>query len=201
MGKKALIVVDVQNDFCPGGTLPVKEGDKTVPALNMYMDFFSSAGLPVYATRDWHPSVTRHFAEYGGVWPAHCVQGTKGAEFHPALKLPEETVIITKGERPEEDSYSGFDGRGPSGKGLKDSLKDASVDHIYIGGLATDYCVKQTVIDGLKEGFDVTVLTDAVKGVDVKAGDSERALDEMKALGADTVTIDDLKMRIARAGK
>lgn len=190
MERTALVIVDVQNDFCPGGNLAVREGDRIVPVLNRYIMLFDAAGLPVYATRDWHPPKTIHFIEQGGKWPPHCVQGTWGAEFHPELKLRKSAVVITKGESPDEDSYSGFDGTDEKGRGLAKALRDEKVGRLYIGGLATDYCVMQTALDALKEGFKVTVLVDAVKGVN--AGDSERALREMKDKGADIATIDDI---------
>ncbi|MBI5491321.1 MAG: nicotinamidase [Deltaproteobacteria bacterium] len=192
--KSALIVVDVQNDFCEGGALPVKGGRGTVPVLNRYIDLFKAAGLPVYFTRDWHPQRTVHFKEYGGSWPPHCVQGTKGAEFHPELKVPPDAAVITKGEDPEKDSYSGFDGKDPDGRELARVLRDEGVDHIYVGGLATDYCVRQTALDGLKAGLRVTVLLDAIKGVDVKEGDSGQAIDEMIEKGAGTTTVDEVEL-------
>lgn len=192
--KSALIVADVQNDFCEGGALPVKGGQNTVPVLNRYIDLFKAAGLPVYFIRDWHPQRTIHFREYGGAWPPHCLQGTKGAEFHPGLKVPPDAYIISKGEDPEKDGYSSFDGRGPDGRGLARILKEEGVDHIYVGGLATDYCVRQTALDGLKDGLRVTVLLDAIKGVEVKEGDSVRAIDEMIEEGAGTTIIDEVEL-------
>jgi nicotinamidase/pyrazinamidase len=190
----ALLVVDMQNDFCKGGALEVPEGDEVVPVINSYMEKFASAGLPILASRDWHPENTKHFKAYGGLWPVHCVQGTKGAEFHSGLKLPEGTVVITEGDTPDKEGYSCFEGRDPEGRGFGEVLRASGVNHLYVGGLATDYCVKATVIDALKEGFKVTLLVDAVRGVDLKPGDSERAIEEMKRNGADTLTIDKLKL-------
>lgn len=190
----ALVIVDVQNDFCPGGALPVREGDKVVPVLNKYIQMFQKAGLVIYASRDWHPEKTKHFKAFGGVWPPHCVQGTKGAEFHPDLKLSPQTIILTKGEDPNEDSYSGFQAHDPGQKPFTSSLKEKGIDHLYVGGLATDYCVRATVLDGLKQGFKVTVLMDAIKGVDIKPGDSINAIKEMENAGADTTTIKNLKL-------
>jgi nicotinamidase/pyrazinamidase len=199
--KAALLVVDVQNDFCHGGALEVPEGAEVVPVVNSYMEKFASAGLPILASRDWHPENTKHFKAYGGLWPVHCVQGTKGAEFHSGLKLPEGTVVITEGDTPDKEGYSCdkegyscFEGRDPEGRGFGEVLRASGVNHLYVGGLATDYCVKATVIDALKEGFKVTLLVDAVRGVDLKPGDSERAIEEMKRNGADTLTIDKLKL-------
>ena len=188
----ALVIVDVQNDFCPGGALPVPEGDTIVPILNKYIEKFQKAGLPIYASRDWHPEKTKHFKAFGGLWPPHCVQVTKGAEFHPDLKLPKETTILTKGEDPNEDSYSGFQAHDPEKISLTESLRKKKVKNLYVGGLATDYCVKATVLDALKEGFKVTVLIDAIRGVDVKSGDSINALKEMEKKGAETTMLKDL---------
>lgn len=194
MNKSALLAIDVQNDFCPGGALPVTDGDSVVPVLNRYIALFGAAGFPVYATRDWHPSETRHFKNFGGQWPTHCLQGTPGADFHPELKLPEDVVIISKGERFDSDSYSGFEGSDAVGRALADVLRDAGVTHLYVGGLATDYCVHETVLDAINEGFEVTLLLDAVKGVDVKEGDSEQAIEDMIEAGARTAIIDEIEI-------
>ena len=184
-GKDALVIVDVQNDFCPGGALPVAEGDKVVPVLNGYIRQFSAAKLAIFATRDWHPEKTSHFKTYGGVWPPHCVQGTKGADFHPELALPADAVIISKGMGCDEDSYSGFQGADGGGVKLADLLRRRGAKRLFVGGLATDYCVRQTVLDGLKEGFKVVLLEDAIRGVDIQPGDSERAVAEMIRAGAE----------------
>lgn len=194
MKKSALVIVDVQNDFCPGGALAIKNGDAVVPALNRYIERFKAVGLIVYATRDWHPEKTVHFREYGGRWPAHCVKWTVGAQFHPGLRLPEDVVIITKGDSPEENCYSAFNGKDAGGRPFSDALSDSRINHLYVGGLATDYCVRQTVLDALKQGFGVTVLLDAVKGVDVNTGDSRRAIDEMIEKGADTITFEEFEL-------
>lgn len=191
---KALVIVDVQNDFCPGGALPVPEGDKIVPVLNRYIEKFQKAGFVIYASRDWHPEKTKHFKVFGGVWPPHCVQGTKGAEFHPGLKLPAQTIILTKGEDPNEDSYSGFQAYTPDKNTFANDLKKRGVERLYVGGLATDYCVKATALDGIKQGFKLTMLVDAIKGVDIKPGDSEKALQEMDKAGADKITLQNLQL-------
>ena len=188
--KSAIIVADVQNDFCPGGALPVPDGDKVVDVLNRYMQIFSSKGIPIFITRDWHPEKTNHFKEYGGLWPAHCVKGTHGAQFHKKLKMFSGTTILTKGDRADRDDYSAFYAYTPDVTPFSDVLMRLGIKHLYIGGLATDYCVRETVLDALKRGFSVTVLLDAVKGVDINPGDSEKALQEMKEMGADTTTID-----------
>ncbi|OGP14999.1 MAG: nicotinamidase [Deltaproteobacteria bacterium GWA2_54_12] len=194
ISKKALLVVDMQNDFCPSGALGVPEGDRVVPILNKYIEIFRQAGLPIYFTRDWHPPVTVHFKPYGGVWPPHCVQGTHGAEFHPDLAVPPRAVIMSKGDDPKQDSYSAFFGHDEKGRSLAEVLREDGVNHFYIGGLATDYCVKETSLDAIKDGFEVTVLIDGVKGVDLSPGDSERAMEEVKRKGALTATLEDIDL-------
>ncbi|MBI2354214.1 MAG: bifunctional nicotinamidase/pyrazinamidase [Deltaproteobacteria bacterium] len=188
----ALLIVDLQNDFCPGGALPVPEGDLVVEPLNRAAQCFAAAGLPVVASRDWHPPVTRHFREYGGLWPPHCVQGSEGAAFHPALRLPEGSVVISKGSDPERDSYSAFEAATVEGRSLEEFLTSKGVRHLYVGGLATDYCVRSSVLDALRAGFAVTVLTDAVAGVEVAPGDSAKALEEMRQTGAQFGTVNEL---------
>ncbi len=192
--RAALIIVDVQNDFCPGGALAVPRGDEVVGVLNGYIEAFSSRGYPVLVSRDFHPRETGHFKGHGGRWPPHCVQGTGGAEFHPGLRLPEDVIIITKGDKPDEDAYSAFQGRDSRGRTLCKVLEEEGIGHVFVGGLATDYCVKETVLDALKNGLKATLLIDAVRGVDVNPGDSERAVEEMKRNGADTVTLDALRL-------
>jgi len=185
--KAALVVVDVQNDFCPGGALAVAEGDRVVEPLNRYIERFYVAGLPIFATRDWHPEKTTHFNAFGGIWPVHCVQGTFGAEFHCALRFGGDATIVSKGMAADSDSYSGFDAVDSAGVGLADLLNRSGAAIIYIGGLATDYCVKQTVLDGRQRGFDVVLLKDAIRGVDLAPGDSARALRAMLDAGARVV--------------
>jgi nicotinamidase/pyrazinamidase len=182
--KDALILVDVQNDFCPGGALAVKGGDEVVPVLNRIIERFTLGGLPIFATRDWHPEKTSHFSAYGGLWPVHCVQGTKGAEFHASLELENDIVVASKGMAPDEDSYSGFQARDPSGARLAELLRRKAIERIIVGGLATDYCVKHTVLDGLKEGFKVLLLADAIRAVNLKPHDGELAIAEMVDAGA-----------------
>lgn len=180
----ALLIVDVQNDFCPGGSLAVAGGDQVVPVLNAYAETFARAGRLVIAGRDWHPERTTHFAQFGGVWPAHCVQGTPGAEYHPDLNLPAGTVHVVKGTGADEDAYSEFQGRELSGRSLTQVLERHGIRKLYVGGLATDYCVRHTVLDALKAGYEVVVLEDAVRGVNVQPGDADRAIEEMRAAGA-----------------
>ncbi|MCX8188281.1 MAG: bifunctional nicotinamidase/pyrazinamidase [Nitrososphaeria archaeon] len=179
VGNDALIIVDVQNDFCPGGALAVPEGDKIVPVINKYIEKFVSKNAIVVATRDWHPKNHISFKEYGGLWPVHCVQNTWGAEFHPMLKLPKNVIVISKAFKPEIEAYSGF-----QGTELDKILRRNNVRRLFVAGLATDYCVKATVRDALKLGYEVYVLVDAVKGVNLKPKDSEEALNEMVNAGA-----------------
>ena len=188
----ALLIIDVQNDFCPGGALPVTDGDRVVEPLNRAAELFAAAGLQVVASRDWHPEMTGHFKAYGGVWPPHCVQGSKGAEFHSALKLPPDYLLISKGFEADGDSYSAFDGQLADGHPLLQLLESLGVVQLYAGGLATDYCVKETVLAALRYGFTVTVLEDAIAGVDVSPGDSLQALTEMQAAGASLCKVRDL---------
>ena len=186
---KALLIVDVQNDFCPGGSLAVREGDHVVPVLNEYIQRFEEAGLPVFASRDWHPVKTKHFKEHGGPWPPHCVQNTRGAEFHSGLELPADTTVVTKGTDPVDHGYSAFDGIDPAGNELARSLRHAAIKQLYIGGLTTDYCVRTSVLDARRQGFDTVVLLDAIRGIDVQEGDVARALDQMLRAGARTATL------------
>jgi len=177
--KRALIVVDVQNDFCPGGALAVAHGDEVVAPLNNLIEEFLERGEPVFKSRDWHPEKTKHFADYGGTWPVHCVQNTRGAEFHPELMDNIHIRVISKGLG-DEDCYSAFDGTN-----LALELRRLGVEEVWVGGLATDYCVKNTVLDALKEGFQVKALKDAMRPVEVNAGDGQRAIEEMQAAGAE----------------
>ncbi len=180
--KKALIVVDVQNDFCPGGSLAVANGDEVVAPLNKLMKEFLDRGEPVFKTRDWHPAETKHFAAYGGTWPVHCVQGTRGAEFHPELFDDPRITIISKGTNESADGYSGFDGTN-----LAQLLREKGVEEVLVGGLATDYCVKHTVLDARRAGFEVKALADAMRPVNLNPNDGEQAIEEMRAAGAEIV--------------
>lgn len=182
-----LLVVDVQNDFLPGGSLAVTGGDEVVPVLNRYVEMFVAHGLPVYATRDWHPERHCSFREQGGPWPPHCVQGTHGAEFAAGLRLPPSAAIISKATAAEKDAYSGFEG-----SNLDARLREAGIRRIFIGGLTTDYCVLNTALDGLQLGYQVFVLADAVRAVDVQPGDGRRAIEKMAALGARCISQQDI---------
>lgn len=181
----ALIIVDVQNDFCPGGSLAVPDGDQVVAPINRLLQY---PWLTV-ATKDWHPADHCSFHQQGGPWPPHCVQGTVGAELHPQLESSKIQVVITKGSRPDRDAYSGFDGTK-----LAEILRERGVKRVVVCGLATDYCVRATAQDALKEGFEVLVLEDAIRGVEVNPGDCQRAVDALKAAGARFIASTELRL-------
>ncbi len=178
----ALLIVDVQNDFLPGGNLAVPAGDAVIPVLNRAITLFGWHALPVYATRDWHPADHCSFAAQGGPWPPHCVAGTPGAAFASSLALPPTAHIVSKATTAEKDAYSGF-----AGTDLAEQLRAQHVTRLFIGGLATDYCVLNTVRDALAQGFRVVLLLDAIRAVEVKPGDGQAAIDEMVARGAEPV--------------
>jgi len=188
----ALLIVDVQIDFCPGGALAVPEGDRIVPVINRCIDHFSHKGIPVIASRDWHPPQTSHFREFGGLWPVHCVQESDGARFHPDLRLPPGAIIVSKGMDPARDDYSAFNAIDSLRVELGQLLDELGVERLYVVGLATDYCVRESVLEALRLGFGVTVISDAVKGVDIRDGDSDRAMAEMAAAGAAVRTSDEI---------
>jgi nicotinamidase/pyrazinamidase len=175
----ALLVVDVQQDFLPGGALGVAHGEEVVPALNRYLDLFHKQTLPVYATRDWHPRGHCSFEAQGGPWPPHCIAESCGAQFAAQLRLPPETVVISKADSADKDAYSGFEGTD-----LDVRLRRAGVRRLFIGGLATDYCVLNTVRDARRLGYEVYLLIDAARAVNVKPDDGRKAEDEMRRLGA-----------------
>lgn len=179
--RQALIVVDVQNDFCPGGTLAVPRGDEVIAPLNKLIDEFLKRGDPVFKSRDWHPPTTKHFAAYGGVWPVHCVQHTNGAEFHPALRHDPRIKGISKGTD-DADGYSAFDQTE-----LASELHQQGVEEVVVGGLATDYCVKNTVVDAIKHGFRVKAVEDAMRAVELQPGDGEKAIQQMREAGAEII--------------
>lgn len=174
----ALVIVDVQKDFCPGGALAVPHGEEVVSVLNEWIALARSAGIPIYVSRDWHPAGHGSFKDQGGPWPPHCVQNTPGAEFHPDLRLPGDAVIVTKGTDSRKDAYSAFDRTN-----LADLLYRGHVRRLWVGGLALDYCVRATVLDALTGGFEVHLLQEATRAVDVQPGDGRRALEELRAAG------------------
>jgi nicotinamidase/pyrazinamidase len=174
---QGLVIVDFQNDFCPGGALAVPDGDAIAGRIN---ELAASHDYDVViATRDWHPPDHRSFADQGGPWPVHCVAGTPGAELHHALDPTPIDAVVDKGQDVGTEGYSGFEGTR-----LADILREHGVDHVTVVGLATDYCVKNTALDALREGFSVTVDSTATRGVEVEEGDSERALEQVRAAGA-----------------
>ena len=176
----ALLLVDVQNDFCPRGALAVADGDAVVPALNAWIAAARQGGARVFASRDWHPPDHLSFAERGGIWPLHCVQNTLGADFHPDLELPNDAVIVTKADTADREAYSAFD----SGE-LAAQLRAAGIRRLWVGGLATDYCVKASVLDAAElPGLEVRVITNAIRAVDAAPGDGEAALEAMREAGA-----------------
>jgi nicotinamidase/pyrazinamidase len=181
--QSVLLVVDVQIDFCPGGSLAVPGGDVIIPVINRYIELFRSKGIPIIASRDWHPPVTRHFREFGGIWPPHCVQGSRGARFHPRLTLPADVIVVSKGMDPDRDDYSALQAHLETGIPLGEHLAALGVKALYICGLATDYCIRETSLDALAAGFSVAVLQDACKGVDLKKGDSARAFKDIAEKG------------------
>jgi nicotinamidase/pyrazinamidase len=187
ISRSALLVVDVQNDFCAGGALAVENSALVVAALNRHIAEFAGAGRAIYASRDWHPLQTSHFETHGGPWPVHCVQDTPGARFHPDLQLPSNTIVISKGTDPANAGYSAFDGTTTDGQPFLADLRRRHIDHLYVGGLATDHCVRHSVLDALGAGLAVTVLADAVAGVD--PGGASDALTEMRQKGAAVVGV------------
>ena len=174
----ALLIVDVQNDFCPGGALPVPDGDTIVAVLNKWIAAALQANVPVYASRDWHPSDHLSFAPHGGPWPVHCVQDTPGAALRSDLQLPDDAVIIDKGIDPADEAYSVF-----ANTDLAQRLGQAGVKRLRVGGLALDYCVRASVLDALKEGFAVHLIADATRAVNIEPSDGDKALDEMREAG------------------
>jgi nicotinamidase/pyrazinamidase len=179
----ALIVVDVQSDFCPGGALPIERGDEVVPVLNRWIHAAEDARIPIFASRDWHPPHHLSFTESGGEWPVHCVQDSAGARFHPGLELPDSAIVVTKGIRADRDQYSAFDDTG-----LALELRKRGVRRVWIGGLAQDVCIRATVLDARRQGLDTIVIADATRPV-TRAG-GERANDEMRQAGAGFDTTD-----------
>lgn len=183
----ALVVADVQNDFLPGGALGIDGADAIVPVVNRYLALAREAGATIVVTRDWHPRGHVSFRERGGPWPPHCVAGTRGAELARELAVPDTALLVSKGADLDRDAYSAFEGTD-----LERRLRARSIRRLFVAGLATEYCVLGTVRDALARGFEARILVDAVRGVDVEPGDSARALDEMRALGAAPLTLSEL---------
>jgi len=186
--KSALVLVDIQNDFCPGGALAVGEGDQIVEVVNRLMPLFPL----VISTQDWHPAGHISFEAQGGPWPPHCVQGTRGAELHPALNTQPIAHYLRKASSPGKDDYSEFEGKDDRGRSLDQVLRSQDVKRIFAVGLATDYCVLATVLDGLKLGYEVVAVTDAMRAVNVEPEDGEKALRKMAEAGAQLTTSDQI---------
>ncbi|MEA5097941.1 MAG: isochorismatase family protein [Burkholderiaceae bacterium] len=184
----ALLIVDVQNDFLPGGSLAVAGGDQVIPVLNRYIARFERASLPIIATRDWHPADHCSFKSQGGLWPDHCVQGSKGAEFSATLALPPSAWVVSKDVLPQQSTYSGFEQTD-----LAERLHSSGVVRLFIGGIATDYCVLHTVEDALHAGFSVMLLTDAIRAVELHPGDGDLALRDMCDCGAQPMVLGDIQ--------
>lgn len=185
--KQAFIIVDVQRDFCKGGALAVSEGDSVIEPINKIVRFFEEKSAPVFLTRDWHPARHSSFSEQGGLWPSHCVANTEGADWHEQLVVPQHAITISKGTSTHVDAYSGF-----SGTDLEERLRSLKVESVIVAGLATDYCVKNTVLDAIKAGFDTVLVLDAVKAVNVAPGDDSKAIEDMRNAGARTVISDNI---------
>lgn len=186
--KMALVVVDAQVDFFEGGALAVPNSNSILPFIQHYLGLFRKLNRLIFLTRDWHPANHCSFKSQKGIWPTHCVQNTNGAEFHSKLEIPKTAVIISKADRRDKDAYSGFEGTSLDGE-----LKNHGIKDIAVCGLATDYCVKHTVLDGLRLGFKTLLLSDGIKGVDLKVGDSIRAVQEMVHAGAIIINRGDLQ--------
>jgi len=184
----ALLVADIQYDFLPGGSLGVPGSDAIIATVNAYIQLFVEAKLPVVASRDYHPENHISFRDQGGPWPVHCVAGSKGAEFHADLRLPASTIIISKGTSSEREAYSALDSTP-----LKALLREKAIKRVFVCGIATDYCVLASAKDLLQAGYRVVLLTDAVKAIDLQAGDGDKAIQTLTALGATTITLHNLQ--------
>lgn len=184
----ALVVVDLQNDFLPNGALAVPQGDRVIPVTNALIALFEQSQLPIYATRDWHPINHRSFLAQNGPWPPHCIQNTEGAAFAKTLHLPAQTVIISKADEPQKEAYSAFEATD-----LTKRLQQQNSKRLIVVGLATDYCIKETVIDACKAGFEVVVVSEGIAPVEVHSGDGERAIQAMQKSGAQFISIQDIE--------
>lgn len=180
----ALLIVDLQVDFLPGGALGVPHGDAVIEPVNRLAALYAARGLPVYASRDWHPELHCSFAAQGGPWPPHCVAGSAGAAFSDALRLPADAIVVSKADSADTDAYSAF-----NGTGLAAAMRARGIRRVAVCGLATDYCVLNTALDGLEEGFEVLLVAEAMRAVDVAPGDGERAMTRMLLAGAAPVRL------------
>jgi len=187
MNETALIIVDIQNDFCKGGALEVPNGEEIISGINKIIESFHNSSMPIFATRDWHPSNHCSFQANGGLWPVHCVQGTYGSEIHSDLMIDDRVTIINKGTEIDKEAYSGFDGTD-----FADKLRKKNISKVIIAGLATDYCINWTTMGALKNRFSTKVISDLIKGIDLELGDCERAIAEMKNNGANFINSSEL---------
>jgi len=192
-GKKALLVVDIQNDFCPGGSLAINQGDRIIKPINELISAFGKARLPVLFTRDWHPVDHCSFKTRGGPWPPHCVRGTYGARFHSSLRIPPKAIVISKGTKRNFDAYSGFEGTE-----LAEQLRGLGASELIVCGLATDYCVRNTVLDAIEHGFEATIVTDCTRGVNIVRTDSANSLRRMASKGANRLSSRDILRMLSR---
>jgi len=183
----ALFIADIQNDFLPGGSLAVPRGDEIVPVLRDYLALFQSRALPIFTCRDWHPANHCSFRDQGGIWPPHCIAGSIGAEAPHDFPLPPSVVMVHKATAPDKEAYSAFEGTN-----LDEALRAVGVRRLFVGGLATDYCVLNTVKDARKLGYAVVLLTDAIRAVNVRPDDGANAEAEMLGLGAGPARFGDL---------
>ena len=190
----ALLVIDMQYDFLPGGSLGVPEGDQVLAPINALTARFAAHGLPIYASRDWHPEDHCSFAARGGPWPPHCVAETRGAAFSDELVLPANTVIISKADTADVDAYSAF-----NGTALADHLRQHGITRVFVCGLATDYCVLNTALDARANGFETVILPEAMRAVNVGPQDGELAIEKMRAAGATTAMLADFREETAAA--
>lgn len=184
----ALLLVDVQNDFLEGGSLAVPDANAILPVINNYLALFSDKSLQIVASRDWHPAGHCSFVDNGGQWPSHCVADTVGAAFSTSISLPASCHIVSKATTADHEAYSGFDGTR-----LTSFLQEKGIKRVFVGGLATDYCVLQTVLDALDHGFMVVLLVDAIRAVDVQSGDGEQAIAKMIEKGAQITKFSDIE--------
>ena len=196
MPASALLIVDMQKDFCAGGALPVSRANQLIPVLNLYVDVFLQASQRIYAARVWHPTHSRKFLTAGGPWPVHAVRQTDGAGFHPELKLPEDALVISKGQGEHDTGYSCFEGTTESGVTFLEVLKRDTVEELFVGGVMTDYSIRATVLDARARRVTVTVLLDAIRGLQQHADDVEDALREMEFAGAGFATLQTIHARL-----
>jgi nicotinamidase/pyrazinamidase len=177
----ALLIVDAQNDFFPGGALPVPHGDEILPVVNAWINAALAAGIPIFASLDWHPANHCSFIAQGGPWPVHCVQNSEGARIHPDIQLPPTTVIINTADDPMKEGYSAFSGKTAAGAPLASALKTLGINRLWVNGLALDYCVCETALDGRTYGFDVHLITSGTRAITDETG--KEAMAKMRAAG------------------